>query len=220
VHAGASAAAALPSAGDGQLELPLVAEAFRGVGVETLPFGVSELTAKQRGFVLAYLRTGNAKAASRLAGLNETHASKMLKRASVLRLLNTVAQQVAANGDQLVRRKWELSVSLHHELMELRAKTPEERTGCEERREAQLVKMINQTDTLLAALLNRLGVKLSGELTTTQNINVTQVGAVVATEFLGGYTATRQSVTAANDARGSLAARPSDVDEQREGRAA
>jgi len=177
-----------------QLELPLVAEAFRGVGVETLPHGLSELTSKQRGFVLSYLKTGNAKEAARLSGVNETGASKMLKKPSVLRFVNVLAQQVASNGDQLVRRKWELSVSLHHELMELRSKTPEERTGYEERREAQLVKMINQTDTLLAALLNRLGVKLSGELTTTQNINVTHVGAVVAPEYLNAFPCTRADV--------------------------
>jgi len=187
-----------------QLELPLVAEAFRGVGVETLPHGLSELTAKQRGFVLAYLKTGSAKAAARLSGVNETGASKMLKKAPVLRFVNVVAQQVAANGDQLVRRKWELSVSLHHELMELRAKTPEERTGYDERREGQLVKMINQTDTLLAALLNRLGVKLSGELTTTQNINVSHVGVALEPEAITAYKVARRW----------------DADTQREGRAA
>jgi len=174
-----------------QLELPLVAEAFRGVGVESLPVGVSELTAKQRGFVLAYLKTGNATEAARLAGVNETNSSKMLKKPGVLRLLNAVAKQVAENGDQLVRRQWELSVNLHHELMELRAKPLAERTREDERREWQLIKSLNQTNTLLAALLNRLGVKLSGELTTTQNINVTQVGAIVPPDVIGSFHATR-----------------------------
>jgi len=179
-----------------QMELPLVAEAFRGVGVETLPVGVSELTPKQRGFVLAYLKTGNASAAARLAGVNETNSSKMLKKPGVLRLLNAVAKQVAENGDALVRRQWELSVNLHHELMELRAKPLPERTRYDERREWQLIKSLNQTNTLLAALLNRLGVKLSGELTTTQNINVTSVGVAVTPELIPSYPHLRGEIDA------------------------
>jgi len=193
--AGGAACAGSGGAGVGggrQLEFSQDAELFRGAGVEELPAGLSELSHKQKKFVLEYLRLGNASAAARACGVHETNTTKILRRPNVLRFLHAVTAQVAASGDQLVKRQWELSVSLHEELQAIRAKPLAERTEAQRRREWHLIKAVNQTNTLLAALLNRLGVRLSGELTTTQNVNVTASGVAVLPELLNGYACARR----------------------------
>lgn len=172
---------------------------FAAVGLETLPHGAAEMTARQLKFAVAYLGCGNARQAAREAGFNDTHASKLLQNAAVARFVNAAAKPVAQNGDQLVRRKWELSVSLHKELMELRGK--EKKDSAEQKRERQLIRMANQTDMLLAALLNRLGIKLTGEV----SVNHSVVGGgdfiVVPPDALAGFARARQDAVAQTGGR-------------------
>ena len=148
-----------------QLSLPGAAEMFGAVGLDSLPHGAADMNGRQLRFCLAYLASGSASQAARETGYSDVDGHKILRRAKVSRFLSAAVKPVAQNGDQLVRRKWELSVSLHHELMQLRGIAPEKKTAAEMKRERQLVRMVNQTDMLLAAMLNRLGIKLTGEVT-------------------------------------------------------
>lgn len=176
-----------------QLALPHAAELFSAVGLETLPHGAAEMTRKQLQFALAYLGCGNARQAAREVGMAEQHASKVMHSGAVSRFLTAAMKPVAQNGDQLVRRKWELSVSLHHEIMELRAKAT--RTEAEEKKQRDLIRLANQTDLLLAALLNRLGIKLSGEV----NVNHSATGGdfvVLPPDTLSGFARARQQAVA------------------------
>lgn len=169
---------------------------FRAVGLETLPHGASELTVKQLRFCVLYLACGNARQAARETGYAEQHAAKVIQNGAVARFLGSAVKPVAENGDQLVRRKWELSASLHRELMEIRGKTKEERTERDERREAQLMLAVTRNDTLLGALLNRLGIKLTGEIAHNHTAQGGGEFIVVPPEALGGFASMRQESVA------------------------
>lgn len=166
---------------------------FAAVGLDTMPHGASELTAKQLRFALAYLDCGNATQAAREVGYSENNTGKLLKGNGLSRFLTLAVKPVAQNGDQLVRRKWELSVSLHHELMELRGKAKKE--ASEMKRERSLVRMSNQTDMLLAALLNRLGIKLTAEVTHTHKASGGDF-LVLPPDSLSGFARARQEAVA------------------------
>lgn len=179
-----------------QLALPGAEELFAAVGLESLPHGAGELSVKQLKFAIAFLGCGNERQAARESGYAEQHASKVMQRGALARFVAAAVKPVAQNGDQLVRRKWELSVSLHHELMELRGKEQKTKTSADLKRERQLIRMANQTDMLLAALLNRLGIKLTGEI----SHNHTASGGdfvVLPPDSLAGFAAMRQEVAAA-----------------------
>jgi hypothetical protein len=184
-----------------QLSLPGAEELFRAVGLETLPLGVSEMTPKQLRFCVAYLSCGNARQAARESGYNEDNAAKLLQKTAISRFLGAAIKPVAENGDALVRRKWELSASLHTELMAIRGKAPAQRTEKDNRREAALMLAVTRNDTLLAALLNKLGIKLTGEIN--QNVSVTGGDAIVIPpESLSGFAQMRQEVAAVNRLQG------------------
>jgi hypothetical protein len=181
-----------------QLSLPGAGEMFAAAGLDTLPLGAGELSPKQLRFCIEYLNGGHASEAAKLAGYSPESAEKVRKVPSVARFLNAAAKTVAQNGDQLVRRKWELSVSLHRELMDLRAKKLEDKTEKELRREQALALMVTRNDTILGALLNRLGIKLTGEV----SVNHTASGGgdflVIPPDALAGFAAARQEVAAVN----------------------
>lgn len=186
-----------------QLSLPGAEEMFAAVGLETLPHGAGDLTKKQLEFVLAYLECGSERAAARKSGYAEQHASKVMRTGAVARFLRAAIRPVAQNGDQLVRRKWELSVAYHAEIMRLRSKPFAERTDAELRREVQVAAMAVRNDTLLAAMLNRLGVRLTGEV----QMNHTATGGgdfiVVPPDALRGFAAARAEVVAYDRVAGS-----------------
>lgn len=176
-----------------QLALGGMEAAFAAVGLETLPHGAGRMSPKQLRFCLRFLDCGNARQAARECGLPEQHASKLMRKGAVSEFLRAAVKPVAQNGDQLVRRKWELSVSWHDELMELRAKPYGTLTESEQHREMQLATMVTRNDTLLAALLNRLGIQLAGEVAHT----ISQGGSdfvVLPPEALGGFATGRQQV--------------------------
>lgn len=181
-----------------QLSLPGAQEMFAAAGLETLPHGASELNPKQLKFAIAYLNCGNATQAAELAGYSKDNAEKLRKNTGVMRFLNAASKTVAQNGDQLVKRKFELSVSYHDELKQLRSKPLDQRTEKELRREQSVALMAVRNDTLLAALLNRLGIKLTGDLT----VNHTATGGgdfvVIPPDALSGYAQMRQEVAATN----------------------
>lgn len=166
------------------------------MGLDTLPFGAAEMTRKQLLFAVAYLACGNAKQAARETGHNDSNATKLLQNTAVSRFVNAAAKPVAQNGDQLVRRKWELSVSLHKELMDLRGK--KEKDSGELKRERQLIRMANQTDQLLAALLGRLGIKLTGEVNVNHTANSSSDFVVIPPDALAGFAQARQEAAAHN----------------------
>jgi hypothetical protein len=181
-----------------QLALPGAAEMFAAAGLETLPLGASEMSRKQLLFAVAYLNCGNARQAARETGYNDDNASKLLENNAISRFLNAATKTVAQNGDQLVRRKWELSVSLHRELMEIRAQDKAAKTPADLKRESKLERMVNRTDMLLAAMLNRLGIKLTGDV----NVNHTATAGgdqiVIPPDALAGFAVMRAEVAAGN----------------------
>jgi hypothetical protein len=179
-----------------QLSLPGAEEMFAAAGLDTLPMGASELNPKQLRFAVEYLNSGNASAAAKLVGYSADNAEKLRKIPAVARFLNASAKIVAQNGDQLVRRKWELSVSYHAELKELRSKPLDQRTEKDLRREATVALMAVRNDTLLAALLNRLGIKLTGDVNVSHTANSGGDIMVIPPDALQGFAAARQEVAA------------------------
>ena len=162
-------------------QLPLFAE----LGVESLPVGMSDLTAKETRFVLAYLRTGLASSAAREAGYAdpEADAAKIRRRPAVARILNASATSAAANASGLAKRVWERSQAYHEELQQIRPKiaamralglpTPcsdedkcrieyEKRLAFLEQSERFLVDAARKQDALLVQLHAKLEVKVSG----------------------------------------------------------
>lgn len=179
-----------------QLSLPGAEEMFAAAGLDTLPMGASELNPKQLRFAIEFLHRGNASAAAVAVGYSPDNAEKLRKIPAVSRFLNAAVKTVAQNGDQLARRKWELSQSYHAELMDLRAIPLKKKTEKQIRRESWLAIAVNRNDTLLAMMLNRLGIKLTGEM----NVNHTATGGgdimVIPPDALAGFAAARQEVAA------------------------
>lgn len=188
-----------PAPAEVQLALPGGAEAFAAAGLETLPHGAGDMSAKELRFCISYLNCGSQRQAAREAGYSEDNASKLLRNTAIARFLGGAIKVVAQNGDQLVRRVWERSVSWHEELMMLRAKPHADKSKADHQRETQLALMLTRNDTVLAALLNRLGIKLTGEV----NMNVAAgTGGgdfiVLPPDALAGFAAMRQEVAATN----------------------
>jgi len=179
-----------------QLPLPGAQELFAAAGLETLPHGVGDLTARQLKFAIAYLENGCLKDAAVAAGYSPESAEKVRKTPAMQRFLNASVKTVAENGDALVRRKWELSVAYHAELKRLREKPLAERTEKELRRENQVALMAVRNDLLLASLLNRLGVKLTGEVQVNHNIGGGGDFIVVPPDALAGFARARQEAVA------------------------
>lgn len=189
---------AIPAAAEVQLALPGAADMFAAAGLETLPHGAGEMGAKQLKFCVAYLNCGNQRQAAREAGYSEDNAAKLLKTTAIARFLGGAVKAVAQNGDQLVRRAWERSVSWHEELMAIRGKPHAEKTEADRKREAQLALMLTRNDTVLAAMLNRLGIKLTGEITHTAQSAGGGDFIVLPPDALAGFAAMRQEVAATN----------------------
>lgn len=160
--------------------------------------GASELNPKQLRFAVAYLNSGNAKQAAETAGYSAESAEKVRRTPVISRFLHAALKTVSQNGDQLVVRKFELSVSYHSELQELRAKKLEEKTEKELRREAQVALMAHRNDMLLGMLLGRLGVKLSGEVTVNPGATGGGDFIVIPPDALAGFAAARAEVAATN----------------------
>jgi hypothetical protein len=146
-----------------QLALPGAEECFRAVGLDALPVGASDLSRKQLEFCLAYLKTGSAVAAAKIAGYGDAqaHASKVMQQPKVAAFLGKVIAKVAGNADKLIERVWERSARLHEQLTELQAK-PE--GGRDFKKEVQLTDLANKTDTLLATILGKLIVNVQGNI--------------------------------------------------------
>lgn len=176
---------------------------FSAVGLDTLPHGASELNPKQLKFALAFLGCGNATQAARETGFSEENAGKLLKNTGISRFLSLAVKPVAQNGDQLVRRVWERSVSMHAEFMALRGIDRAKRTDEDRKRERELQVALSRNDMLLAALLNRLGIKLTGEVAVTHSAGGGGDFMVVPPDALAGFAAARQEVAAHNRLTGT-----------------
>lgn len=175
---------------------------FAAVGLESLPHGAGKMSPRQLRFCLRFLDCGNARQAARECGLPEQHASKLMRKGAISEFLRAAVKPVAQNGDQLVRRKWELSVSWHDELMRLREKAHGSLTESEQQREMQLSAMVTRNDTLLAALLDRLGITLTGEVVHT--IQRTSDCVVIPPDALAGFASARREVALARNSRTAL----------------
>lgn len=181
-----------------QLSLPGAEELFAAAGLDTLPIGAADLNPKQLRFAIAYLNCGNATQAAKEAGYSEDNAEKLRKNTAVTRFLNGAIKTVAQNGDQLLRRKFELSVSYHAELKELRAIPLKKKTEKQLRRENSVSLMAVRNDTLIAAMLNRLGIKLTGEVNVSHSATGQADFMVIPPDALQGMAAARQEVAAHN----------------------
>lgn len=143
-----------PEKPEQQLALPGAEELFATVGVEDLPLGAADLTKKELMFALAFVRTGNASASAKEAGYSDPsgNAAKLLKRTDILRFLSPALKEAGKNADAVVQRVAARSRTLHEELMQLREKGDLK----DSKRERQLIRLVNQTDQLLGALLGKL----------------------------------------------------------------
>jgi hypothetical protein len=164
------------------------------VGLDTVPAGISKLTRKQRDFTLAYLRTGNASEAARLAGYSDPGSDgvKVQKMPEVAAVLAQAALPVAKNAEQIIRRVSERSRIAHH-MVEREMAKPETTRSNKTLRE--WMDVANKADALLGTLLGKIqGVHISGEVkhahTHTHNGSLT----VIPAEALPAFAEIRRAV--------------------------
>ena len=154
-----------------QPDLPGLAEAFKAIGLESLPLGVTRLTRRQTRWCLEFLRTGNASEAARRAGYSSptSDGSKVHRNAAVSSFLAQAAGPVAKEATQLIIRVAERSKALHA-MLRAEWEKPDERQST--KRITQLAAAVNRTDALLGALnsVGRLsGVHVTGDLAHTHS---------------------------------------------------
>lgn len=132
-----------------QDDLPGLAQAFRSVGIDNLPTGVSELTPREQRFALEYLRTGLWTSAAKAAGYRdpEKNAGKLRKNRGLMTFLAQASTALTEETKQLVIRAEERSRALQQLLREEMEK-PVKRVN----RIAKLAAAVNRTDALLGAL--------------------------------------------------------------------
>ena len=148
-----------------------MAEAWADVGLDSVPNGIAKLTKKQRDFTLAYLRTGNASEAARVAGYSDpgSDGAKVQKMPEVAAVLVQAAMPVAKNADQIVRRVSERA-RIAHAMVEREMAKPETTRSLKTLRE--WMDAANKADALLGTLLGKIaGVHVSGEVKHTHNHN-------------------------------------------------
>lgn len=172
-----------------------MAEACADVGLDSMPAGMAALTRRQRTFVLAYLRTGNASEAARVAGYSDPHADGYKVRTTpvVAAVLTQAAVEVSKNADQLVKRAWQRSVSLHALYEAEMDKAPGLRNT------AQLLKLaaeLNRVDGLLGTLLGKItGVNVSGTVHHKHSGSVQHIPVTVPESALPVLAQMRRDVT-------------------------
>lgn len=162
-----------------QPELPGMAEACAEVGLSGTPAGFATLTKKQRAYVLGFLQTGSQVQAAKIAGYSDplSDGAKVRKAPEVQAILAQAATEVAKNADQLIKRAWMRSVSLHT-MYENELAKPETL-----RSTAQLLKLsaeLNKVDGLLGSLLGKIsGVNISGEVKHTGSVAHSHIALTV-----------------------------------------
>lgn len=178
---------------DPQLKLTAIEEDLRASGVEETPEGLGTLTRKEVKFVTALLRHGQMAQAAKEAGYSAESAgqiaSETLRKPKVFRFYKKCLAQLAKNGDEVVRRVMERSTLLHAKATECAQQAAnlekllllsyKDEDGCKGSKqineyETQLSRTVklekhymtlaNQTDTLLASLLGKLSLSVSGEI--------------------------------------------------------
>jgi hypothetical protein len=134
-----------------QPDLPGLAEAFRAVGIENLPIGVTALSRREQRFCLEYLRTGLWTEAARTAGYAdpEKNAAKLRKNTGIAAFLAQASTALTEETKQLIIRAEERSRALQQLLRDEMERAPEKRKV---NRIAKLAAAANRTDTLLGAL--------------------------------------------------------------------
>lgn len=165
---------------------------FEAIGVAELPQGFGDITGREQRFVLALLRHGQMAKAAVEAGYSETSAgsiaSETLRKPKVFAFYQRCLGALASNADKLTQRVAERSLVLHQKAMEAaqvvadldelilvaeKQNTGKAGTTTEyETRREQAAKaekhyttLANQTDTLLASLLGKLNLNVSGTVT-------------------------------------------------------
>lgn len=141
------------------LQLPL----FADFGVDTLPDGMADLSAKQTKFVLAFLRTRQSATAAREAGYSDPEAdgARIRRSPKVARVLTQVAAAAATSAVALIGRVGERSQAAHSDWQEARHKPEGLRST---KAEAELLSAVNATDKLLGGLIGLDTLKVQGEM--------------------------------------------------------
>ena len=157
----------------GQLSL------FAELGVETLPVGMADLTAKQSRFVVAYLRTGLAATAAREAGYSdpEADAAKIRRCPAVAAVLNQACRSAAGNATALAAGMWQRMQAYRAEwealYPELRTMRTEDLPADEEARALHLARLrfledrerqINAELAKIETTLKGIEIKVDGSL--------------------------------------------------------
>jgi hypothetical protein len=91
-----------------------------------------------------------------------------------------------------------LCASLHAEVIELRNIAPDKKTPEEKKREGKLIRQRHNAYMLLAAMLNRLGVKITGEVSVQHGAATGGDVVVIPPDALGGFATMRAEVAANN----------------------
>jgi hypothetical protein len=161
-------------AGEGQLLLPGARELMSATGLMDLPVGFSDLSPQQRRFCINFLACGNATKAAREAGYVEpdSQSVRLMKKPAVAKFLGQAARRLAADSDALLKRAMDRSVWLHAELAEARNRRMESEGAGDFRRERALHEMVGKADTLVAALLGKLSVNVSGSIEHNHTVSV------------------------------------------------
>ena len=147
-----------------------MAEACAEVGLTGTPAGFAALTKKQRAYVLGLLQTGSQVQAAKMAGYSDplSDGAKVRKAPEVQAVLAQAMTEVAKNADQLIKRVWMRSVSLHA-LYENELAKPETLRSATQLR--ALNAECNKADALLGSLLGKIaGVNISGEVKHTGSV--------------------------------------------------
>ena len=167
-----------------------MAEACAEVGLDKTPTGLSKLTKKQRDFTLAYLRTGNASEAARIAGYSDpgSDGSKIQKAPEVAAVLAQAALPVAKNADQIVRRVSERA-RIAHAMVEREMAKPDTMRSMKTLRE--WMDAANKADALLGTLLGKIqGVHVTGQVNHTHKGEIGMIPA----DALPTFAAVRRAV--------------------------
>lgn len=179
-----------------------MAEACAEVGLESMPAGFAKMTKRQRNYVLGYLRTGNQTEAARAAGYSspESDGSKVQKTPVVQAVLAQAAIEVAKNADQLVKRAWTRSVSLHAIYEQELAKPATTRN------QTTLLKVsaeLNRVDGLLGSLLGKIqGLNITGSVKHSGSVDHQHIAITVPESALPVLAQMRREVAEASSPGG------------------
>jgi len=179
-------AAVEPAAQPQQLSLSPIEQRFAASGVDEVPVGYADLTAREAKFVLGVLEHGQMARAARDAGYSEASAgaiaTETLRKPKVWAFYRRCLEKVASKAEQLSARVYERSVMLHAKALEAgqqiadanewilkvsrdeygakhgakSIKEFEQKRERAQRDEKHYITLANQTDALLGQLLGKI----------------------------------------------------------------